>query len=98
MYEKIVNPKTILHNSFSERITKRSVNEANKESNMNDNNMAANNMQKSKALKFELNLKKSDMNQTPAPMDLTQKKLEEAIIWSEILGEPMCKRRKRRLI
>jgi len=27
---------------------------------------------------------------------VSQKKLQEAIIWSEILGKPMCKRRKRR--
>jgi hypothetical protein len=26
----------------------------------------------------------------------SQKKLQEAIIWSEILGKPVCKRRKRR--
>jgi DNA anti-recombination protein RmuC len=28
--------------------------------------------------------------------ELTQKNLQEAIIWSEILGKPMCKRRERR--
>ncbi|MDD3172766.1 MAG: hypothetical protein PHF63_03770 [Herbinix sp.] len=28
--------------------------------------------------------------------DLTQKNLQEAIIWSEILGKPMCKRRNNR--
>ena len=28
--------------------------------------------------------------------ELTPRKIREAIVWSEILGEPMCKRRKRR--
>jgi hypothetical protein len=28
--------------------------------------------------------------------NLSQKRLQEAIIWSEILGKPMCKRRERR--
>ena len=28
--------------------------------------------------------------------ELTSRKIREAIVWSEILGEPMCKRRKRK--
>jgi len=28
--------------------------------------------------------------------EISQKKLQEAVIWTEILGQPMCKRRKRR--
>ncbi|MGB4657579.1 MAG: hypothetical protein WBI07_00180 [Mobilitalea sp.] len=28
--------------------------------------------------------------------NISQKKLQEAVIWSEILGKPMCKREKRR--
>ncbi|MHB8127947.1 MAG: hypothetical protein ACYDEX_03005 [Mobilitalea sp.] len=28
--------------------------------------------------------------------ELTPRKIREAIVWSEILGEPVCKRRKRR--
>lgn len=30
------------------------------------------------------------------PYGFTKKNLQEAIIWSEIIGEPVCKRRKRR--
>jgi len=28
--------------------------------------------------------------------ELTPRKIREAIVWSEIIGDPMCKRRKRR--
>jgi len=28
--------------------------------------------------------------------DISQKKLQEAVVWAEILGKPMCKREKRR--
>lgn len=32
----------------------------------------------------------------PLKLEMSQRKLQEAIIWTEILGEPLCKRRKRR--
>jgi hypothetical protein len=32
----------------------------------------------------------------PSNRNVTSKQLQEAIIWSEILGKPLCKRRKRR--
>jgi hypothetical protein len=35
-------------------------------------------------------------NNTLEFSELSQKRLQEAIIWSEILGKPMCKRRERR--
>lgn len=36
-------------------------------------------------------IKKTDNSQ----LEITQRKLQEAIIWSEILGKPVSKRRKR---
>ncbi len=30
-------------------------------------------------------------------LQISHKKLQEAIIWSELLGKPICKRRKRRM-
>lgn len=33
---------------------------------------------------------------TPEPEFVTQVDLQQAVIWSEILGKPMCKRRERR--
>lgn len=43
------------------------------------------------------NVKFSSVN-TPetSNMNISSKQLQEAIIWSEILGKPLCKRRKRR--
>lgn len=37
-----------------------------------------------------------DDNKKNIDINITQKDLKEAIIWSEILGKPMCKRGKRR--
>lgn len=34
--------------------------------------------------------------ENPIKIELSQQKLTEAIIWSEILGKPLCKRRKSR--
>lgn len=48
--------------------------------------------------KLEMNYAKWSASKaiTADPFDLSQKNLQEAIIWSEILGKPMCKRRKSR--
>lgn len=46
---------------------------------------------------FEIGVKPQSTKNTSMDFnDLSPNKLQEAIIWSEILGKPMCKRRERR--
>ena len=51
-------------------------------------------------LKFDVNKSNQPVRKTAAnamqDTVVSHDRLQEAIIWSEILGEPLCKRRKRR--
>lgn len=53
------------------------------------------------APKVEIEVERPEVNtayniKSQESINITQKNFQEAIIWSELLGKPMCKRRKRR--
>jgi hypothetical protein len=45
---------------------------------------------------LEFNIKKINNTTASSEAIISMERLQEAIIWAELLGKPVCKRRKRR--
>lgn len=86
MYKKYINPET-------EQITKMS-SEGKRNKKINFEREIESQPKEIKPLIRET--KPLSKETKPLNLQISQKKIQEAIIWSEILGKPMCKRRKRR--
>ncbi len=53
--------------------------------------------EKKPTVQIELSLQTPEREKEPGyPFDFTLKHLQDAIVWSEIIGKPVCKKRKRR--
>lgn len=53
------------------------------------------NLQKQEVIRA-LNKRKMEIQDSFLPENITEQKLREAIVWSEVLGEPACRKRRNR--